>query len=62
MLAVSAGGALLAGMLLPFTPIAAALGLVAVPALYFAYVAAVVVVYLALVEVVKRRTMTRVLA
>ena len=61
MLAVSAGGALLAGMLLPFTPIAAALGLVAVPALYFAYVGAVVVVYLALVEVVKRRTMTRVL-
>ena len=44
-----------------FTPIAPLLGLVAVPAMYFAYVAGVVVAYLLLVEVVKRRTMARVL-
>ena len=62
MLVLTAGGALAAGMLLPFTPIASALGLVAVPATYFAYVAGVVVAYLLLVEVVKRRIMARLFA
>ena len=62
MLALSAGGALATGLILPFTPIAAALGLVPVPLPYFAYVAGVVVAYLLVVEVVKRRTMARVLA
>jgi Mg2+-importing ATPase len=49
--------ALAIGLSLPFTPIAAALGMVPPPPLLFAYVAGVTVVYLALVEVVKRRTM-----
>jgi Mg2+-importing ATPase len=62
MLVLSAGGALGIGMILPFTPIASALGLVPMPAAFFAYVAAVIVVYLLLVEAVKRRTMVRVLA
>ena len=61
MLALSAGGALALGLVLPFTPLAPALGLVAVPASYFAYVAGVVLSYLVFVEVVKRRTMARVL-
>jgi Mg2+-importing ATPase len=45
------------GIVLPFTPLSTAFGLVAPPPLYFAYVAVVTVCYLALVEIVKRRTM-----
>ena len=62
MLALSAGGALAAGLMLPFTPIASTLGLVSLPVSYFAYVAGVVAAYLLLAEAVKRRTMERVLA
>jgi Mg2+-importing ATPase len=54
-LVLSALGALAIGLTLPFLPLAAALGFVPLPASFFAYVAAVVVAYLALVEVVKRR-------
>jgi Mg2+-importing ATPase len=61
LLVATAGTALGVGMLLPYTPVAGALGLVSVPAAYFAYVAGVVAVYLLLVERVKRKTMTRLL-
>ena len=57
LLVATAGTALAVGMILPFTPIAGALGLVAMPATFFLYVAGVVMLYLLLVEIVKRRTM-----
>ena len=61
LLVATAGTALGVGMLLPYTPVARALGLVAVPPAYFTYVAGVVAVYLLLVERVKRKTMRRLL-
>jgi Mg2+-importing ATPase len=42
---------------LPFTPMAAALGFVPLPAAFFAFLAVVTLTYLALVEAVKRRLM-----
>jgi len=45
------------GVVLPFTPIAAPLGFVRVPAAFFAFLAAAVVLYLATVEIVKRRVL-----
>ena len=56
-LAATVLAALAIGIVLPFTPLAAAFGLVAPPPVYFAYVAGVTVCYLALVEGVKRHTM-----
>jgi Mg2+-importing ATPase len=53
-----AGGVLLAvatGMVLPFTPLAAALGFTRPPAVFLAVLAAMVLTYLLLVESVKRR-------
>jgi Mg2+-importing ATPase len=47
----------LAGILIPFSPIAADLGFVRLPGLYFAFLAIATVTYLFLVEVVKRRLM-----
>jgi P-type Mg2+ transporter len=47
------------GMLLPFTPLAAPLGLTPLPALYFLFLAGMIVTYLLLVEVVKRWLMRR---
>jgi P-type Mg2+ transporter len=49
------------GMVLPFTPLAASLGLVPIPAFFFLYLLAATVTYLLLVEVVKRRLMSRLL-
>ncbi len=49
------------GILLPFSPAAAWLGFVALPTTYFAFLAAATGIYLALVEVVKRRLMGRLL-
>jgi Mg2+-importing ATPase len=43
-----------AGMVLPFTPLGARLGFVPLPGLFFAILGGMVVVYLALVEVVKQ--------
>jgi Mg2+-importing ATPase len=40
---------------LPFTPAAALLGFVPLPGVFFVFLTAVTVMYLALVEVVKRR-------
>ncbi len=47
------------GMLLPFTPLAAMLGFTPLPALYFLFLAGMIVTYLLLVEVVKRWLMRR---
>jgi Mg2+-importing ATPase len=47
------------GMLLPFTPLAAPLGFTPLPALYFLFLAVMIVTYLLLVEVVKRWLMRR---
>ncbi|HEX7737336.1 MAG TPA: magnesium-translocating P-type ATPase [Ktedonobacteraceae bacterium] len=47
------------GLLLPFTPLAASLGFVPLPALFFLLLAAMTVTYLLLVELVKRRVMKR---
>jgi Mg2+-importing ATPase len=47
------------GILLPFTPMAGFLGFVPLPLGYFAFLVAAVVAYLALVEVVKRKLMAR---
>jgi Mg2+-importing ATPase len=43
------------GVLLPFTPLAAWLGFVLLPPLFFAFLIAMTVTYLAAVEVAKRR-------
>jgi len=47
------------GMLLPYTPLAAPLGFTPLPALYFLFLAGMIVTYLLLVEVVKRWLMRR---
>ena len=47
------------GMLLPYTPLAAPLGFTPLPALYFLFLAGMIVTYLVLVEVVKRWLMRR---
>ena len=45
------------GCVLPYTPLAGPLGFTPLPALYFLFLAAMVVSYLLLVELVKRRLM-----
>ena len=47
----------LVGILLPFTPLAAILGFVPLPRLYFVFLAVTTVTYLCFVELVKRRLM-----
>lgn len=47
------------GCLLPFTPLAPALGFVPLPPAYFMFLVAAIVTYLALVEAVKRRLIGR---
>jgi Mg2+-importing ATPase len=49
----------LLGMLLPFTPLAPALGFTPLPALYFLFLIFAIAVYLLLVEIVKRWLMQR---
>jgi Mg2+-importing ATPase len=49
------------GLILPFTPVADPLGFTPLPLVYFAFLAGMTVTYLFLVEVVKRRLMSRVL-
>jgi Mg2+-importing ATPase len=61
-LAVTTVLVVLVGVSLPFTPLAATLGFVALPGAYFVFLGGVTVTYLALVEVVKRRLMRRLLA
>jgi Mg2+-importing ATPase len=56
-LAVTTVLVVLIGVILPFTPLAATLGLVPLPGAYFVFLGGVTMTYLALVEVVKRRLM-----
>ena len=51
----------LVGGILPFTPLAATLGLVPLPGAYFVFLGAVTMTYLVLVELVKRRLMRKLL-
>jgi P-type Mg2+ transporter len=51
----------LIGAILPFTPLAAAIGFVPLPGMYFVFLGGVTVTYLVLVEVVKRRLMRELL-
>jgi Mg2+-importing ATPase len=51
----------LIGVMLPFTPLAAPLGFVSLPAWYFVFLGGVTITYLGLVELVKRRLMRRLL-
>jgi P-type Mg2+ transporter len=45
----------IAGLVLPFSPLARPLGFVPLPALFFLFLAAAVISYLILVELVKAR-------
>jgi Mg2+-importing ATPase len=47
------------GILLPFTPLSGTLGFTPLPPLYFLFLTGMVVIYLLLVELVKRRLMRR---
>ncbi len=47
------------GVILPFTPLAGPLGFTPLPPLYFLFLAAMIITYLLLVEIVKRRLMRR---
>lgn len=47
------------GIVLPFTPLAASLGFVQLPGLYFLFLAAIILTYLLLVESVKRRVLQK---
>jgi Mg2+-importing ATPase len=58
-LAITVVAIVLVGLVLPYTPLAGPLGFVALPALYLLFLLGVVVTYLLLVEVVKRRLMAR---
>ncbi len=50
------------GLWLPFSPLAGLLGFVPLPAGYFLFLIAATLIYLGLVEIVKRRVMSRLLA
>ncbi len=56
-LALTMLGVVAIAVALPFTPLARPLGFVPLPGVFFAFLAAVTVTYLALVELVKRRLM-----
>jgi Mg2+-importing ATPase len=56
-LVLTASCVIAAALILPFTPLGAHLGFVPLPARYFAFLGAVAVSYLAIVEVMKRRVM-----
>ena len=58
-LAVTTVLVVLIGVMLPFTPLAAMLGFVPLPGVYFVFLGGVTLTYLVLVEVVKRRLMRR---
>jgi Mg2+-importing ATPase len=49
------------GVTLPFTPLAGTLGFVPLPGAYFVFLGGMTVTYLALVELVKRRLMRKLL-
>jgi Mg2+-importing ATPase len=59
-LALTAVATVLIGCVLPFTPLAAALGFTPLPAAYFLFLLVMTATYLLLVEAVKRRLMRRI--
>lgn len=61
-LAVTTVLMVLIGLVLPFTPLAPVLGFVPLPGTYFLFLAGATLTYLALVELVKRRLMSRMFA
>jgi Mg2+-importing ATPase len=61
-LTVTTLGVVAAGLVLPMSPLAPALGFVPLPPAYFAFLGAAVVTYLGLVEVAKRVLLRRALA
>jgi Mg2+-importing ATPase len=61
-LAITTLSVSLIGAALPYTPLGAPLGLVPLPPPYFAFLAVVILTYLALVEIVKRRVARHLLA
>jgi P-type Mg2+ transporter len=61
-LAVTTILAVMVGVILPYSPLAEALGLVALPAAFYAFLAAATITYLVLVQIVKQRLMARLLA
>jgi Mg2+-importing ATPase len=54
-LTITALSAVLAGLLLPYSPLGPALGFTPLPALYFGFLAAATATYLWLVEIAKRK-------
>ena len=56
-LTVTTVAVVVVGLVLPFTPLAAALGFVPLPPLYFGFLALATITYLGFVELVKRRLM-----
>ena len=60
-LTLAAIGVVLAGALLPYTPLAGLLGFVPLPPLYFVFLTLATLTYLGLVELVKRRLFGRVM-
>jgi len=60
-LAVTTVLVVVVGVTLPFTPLAGTLGFVPLPGAYFVFLGGMTVTYLALVELVKRRLMRKLL-
>lgn len=60
-LAVTTVLVVLIGVILPFTPLAATLGFVSLPGACFVFLGGVTLTHLALVELVKRRLMRKLL-
>jgi magnesium-translocating P-type ATPase len=60
-LVASIGAALTIGMLLPFSPAAAALGMVSLPGSLMGFILATTLAYLGVMELLKRRVLTRLL-
>jgi Mg2+-importing ATPase len=54
-LALGVAGSVCAGVLLPFTPLAPWLGFVPLPPLFFGFLVAMTVIYLAAADIAKRR-------
>jgi Mg2+-importing ATPase len=61
-LAVTTVLAVIVGVIVPYSPLAEPLGFVALPAGFYAFLAAATLTYLVLVQIVKRRLMARLLA
>jgi Mg2+-importing ATPase len=61
-LAITTIGVVVVALILPFSPIASALGFTPLPAAYFAFLGAATIAYLTFVELAKRRLLRRLVA